>query len=101
MDKIEVTTRDLTQANIYAIAEMFPGVVTEVTGAEGQVVEAVDFDRLGRASEPVRLPQIFLQTRRCVLISMNQSILNRREISSSRATTSKLSRSSKSHISAK
>lgn len=46
MDKINVTTGDLTQGNIRAIANLFPSVVTEALSDSGEVVLAVDFDLL-------------------------------------------------------
>lgn len=41
-----MTSPDLTQANIDKIAELFPSVVTESSGTDGDPVRAVDFDLL-------------------------------------------------------
>ena len=46
MEKVAAHTSDLVQANIEAIAELFPNVVTEVLGTEGNVTRAIDFDAL-------------------------------------------------------
>lgn len=41
-----MTSPDLTASNVAKIAELFPGVITETLGAEGNLVAAVDFDLL-------------------------------------------------------
>lgn len=46
MDKLRMTSPDLTDANISKLAELFPSVITEATDAEGNVTRAVDFDLL-------------------------------------------------------
>lgn len=46
MEKIAAHTPDLVQANIEAIAELFPEVITEALDAEGNVTRAIDFDAL-------------------------------------------------------
>src|SRR5699024_5443153 len=46
MEKLRMTSPDLTAANIDKIAELFPTVVTESRDADGNVVRAVDFDLL-------------------------------------------------------
>lgn len=46
MEKIAAHTRDLAHANIEAIAELFPQVMTEALDAEGNVTRAIDFDAL-------------------------------------------------------
>lgn len=46
MEKINPETPDLTQENIDKIAELFPDVVTETLGEDGNVVRAIDFDAL-------------------------------------------------------
>ena len=46
MEKIGTATPDLVQANIQAIAELFPNVVTETLDEEGNLTRAVDFDQL-------------------------------------------------------
>ncbi|MGO4455530.1 site-specific DNA-methyltransferase [Arthrobacter sp. RAF14] len=46
MEKIRMTSRDLTAANIDALAELFPNIVTETTDAEGGIQRSVDFDLL-------------------------------------------------------
>ncbi|MGO1264255.1 MAG: site-specific DNA-methyltransferase [Brevibacterium aurantiacum] len=46
MDKLRMTSPDLTDANIGKLAELFPTVITEATGADGTVTRAVDFDLL-------------------------------------------------------
>lgn len=46
MDKLRMTSPDLTDANIGKLAELFPSVITEATDVEGNVTRAVDFDLL-------------------------------------------------------
>ena len=46
MEKVAAHTPDLVQANIAAIAGLFPHVVTEALDAEGNVTRAIDFDAL-------------------------------------------------------
>jgi adenine-specific DNA-methyltransferase len=46
MEKVRSSTPDLVQANIEAIAELFPNVMTESMNDEGNLVRAVDFDHL-------------------------------------------------------
>ncbi|MGP5383581.1 site-specific DNA-methyltransferase [Glutamicibacter arilaitensis] len=46
MDKIRMTSRDLTAANIEALADLFPNVITETTDAEGRIQRSIDFDLL-------------------------------------------------------
>lgn len=46
MDKLRMTSPDLTDANIGKIAELFPTVITETTDTNGNVTRAVDFDLL-------------------------------------------------------
>jgi adenine-specific DNA-methyltransferase len=46
MEKIDVTTTDITQENVERLAELFPSVATEVTDDEGNVHAAIDFDAL-------------------------------------------------------
>ncbi len=46
MEKLRITSPDLTAANIGKIAELFPGVVTETLDAEGNPTWAIDFDLL-------------------------------------------------------
>lgn len=46
MEKLELSTPDITQENIEKIASLFPDVVTESLDDEGNVVRAVDFDAL-------------------------------------------------------
>lgn len=46
MDKLRMTSADLTAANIGKIAELFPGVLTETLDDEGSPVRAIDFDLL-------------------------------------------------------
>ena len=46
MEKLRMTSPDLTAANIGKILEMFPGVITETLDAEGHAAAAVDFDLL-------------------------------------------------------
>ena len=41
-----MTSPDLTDANIEKLAELFPSVVTEAVGADGNPTKAVDFDLL-------------------------------------------------------
>jgi len=46
MDKLRMTSPDLTVSNIDSIAELFPSVVTESIDADGTPVMAIDFDLL-------------------------------------------------------
>lgn len=46
MDKLDLTSRDTTAANIDRLAELFPTVVTERVDESGNPIRAVDFDVL-------------------------------------------------------
>lgn len=46
MEKMRMTSPDLTQANIDRLAELFPSVVTETADGDGNPMKAVDFDLL-------------------------------------------------------
>ena len=46
MERIDTATPDLTQENIDRIAELFPDVVTEAIGEDGELRRAIDFDAL-------------------------------------------------------
>lgn len=46
MDRIELSTPDLTEENIQKLGELFPQVLTEVQDEAGEVRQAVDFDAL-------------------------------------------------------
>lgn len=46
MEKLRVTSQDVTQANINKLAELFPSVITETVDADGNPQRAVDFDLL-------------------------------------------------------
>lgn len=46
MEKIELGTPDGTVENVERLAELFPQVVTEVQGEDGDIERAVDFDAL-------------------------------------------------------
>ena len=46
MEKLNLTSPDLVQKNIEAIAAAFPNVITEVKDAQGNLQRAVDFDLL-------------------------------------------------------
>ena len=46
MEKLRMTSPDLTEANIDKLAELFPTVITESLDAEGNPQRAVDFDLL-------------------------------------------------------
>lgn len=46
MEKMRMTSPDLTQANIDKLAELFPSVVTETRDGDGNPIKAVDFDLL-------------------------------------------------------
>ena len=46
MEKLRMTSPDLTHSNIDKIAELFPTVVTESFDAEGEPTRAIDFDLL-------------------------------------------------------
>ncbi|MGQ9352458.1 site-specific DNA-methyltransferase (plasmid) [Mycolicibacterium gilvum] len=46
MEKLRMTSPDLTAANIDKLAELFPSVITETLDADGNLKKAVDFDLL-------------------------------------------------------
>lgn len=46
MEKLRMTTPDLTAANIDKLAEIFPNVITESFDDEGRLHRSVDFDML-------------------------------------------------------
>lgn len=46
MKKLDMKTQDLTEANVDKIAELFPNVITEKEGEDGETTRAVDFDLL-------------------------------------------------------
>lgn len=46
MEKLDMHSPDLTQRNLAALAALFPNVITETRDADGNVIRAVDFDRL-------------------------------------------------------
>lgn len=46
MERLRMTSPDLTRTNIDKIADIFPAVVTETLGADGEPMRAVDFDLL-------------------------------------------------------
>lgn len=46
MEKLRMTSPDLTASNVAKIAELFPGVITETANSDGTPVNAVDFDLL-------------------------------------------------------
>ncbi|MBS0172347.1 MAG: site-specific DNA-methyltransferase [Nitrospira sp.] len=46
MERLRMTSPDLTRVNIDKIAELFPTVVTETLDADGEPTRAVDFDLL-------------------------------------------------------
>lgn len=46
MEKLKMHSPNLAQANIDKIAELFPAVVTEAIGADGEPTRVVDFDLL-------------------------------------------------------
>lgn len=46
MEKIRTASRDLIDANIKQIARLFPTVITEITGEDGSLETAIDFDLL-------------------------------------------------------
>ncbi|ATY14919.1 site-specific DNA-methyltransferase [Amycolatopsis sp. AA4] len=46
MEKLRMTSPDLTAANIDKLAELFPNVVTETLDADGNPARAIDFDLL-------------------------------------------------------
>lgn len=49
MDKLKMQTPDLTAKNIEQIAALFPNVITETKGENGNLKKAVDFDLLKQA----------------------------------------------------
>lgn len=46
MEKMKMQSPDLTARNIEMLKSLFPSVVTETRGADGQRKQAVDFDTL-------------------------------------------------------
>lgn len=46
VEKIDTSTPDIAQENIERLGELFPQVMTEVKGDDGEVRQAVDFDAL-------------------------------------------------------
>lgn len=46
MERLRMTSPDLTRANIEKIAALFPTVVTETLGPDGEPSQAIDFDLL-------------------------------------------------------
>lgn len=46
MEKLSMTSRNLTDVNIDKLAELFPSVVTETIDAEGRSQRSIDFDLL-------------------------------------------------------
>ena len=46
MDKLKMHSPDLTKRNIDKIAELFPTVITEALGDDGEPVRSIDFDLL-------------------------------------------------------
>lgn len=46
MERLRMTSPDITRANIDKIAELFPTVVTEALDADGEPMRAIDFDLL-------------------------------------------------------
>ncbi len=52
MEKINLSTPDITAENVEKIATLFPDAVTETRGAEGNVARAVGFDALKQDLSP-------------------------------------------------
>ncbi len=46
MEKLKMKTKDLIQENIEKLAEIFPGVITELRDEKGNLVKTVDFELL-------------------------------------------------------
>ena len=46
MDKMKMSSPDLTVANIEKIGELFPNVITEAKDEQGNLVHKVDFEKL-------------------------------------------------------
>ncbi len=46
MEKMKMQSPDLTARNIEMLKSLFPSIVTETRGADGQLKQAVDFDAL-------------------------------------------------------
>lgn len=46
MEKLKMHSGNVTSSNIEALAQIFPDCITEATDDNGQVVQAVDFDKL-------------------------------------------------------
>ena len=46
MEKIKQTTADTVEKNIEKITKFFPNVITETKDADGNIVKAIDFEKL-------------------------------------------------------
>lgn len=46
MEKLKMHSGNVTSSNIEALAQIFPDCITEATDENGQVIQAVDFDKL-------------------------------------------------------
>lgn len=49
MDKMKMSTPDLTDVNIEKIGALFPNIITETRNESGEIIKAVDFDLLKQA----------------------------------------------------
>ena len=49
MDKMKMSTADLTDVNIEKIGALFPNIITETRNESGEIIKAVDFDLLKQA----------------------------------------------------
>lgn len=49
MDKMKMSTPDLTNVNIEKIGALFPNIITETRNESGEIIKAVDFDLLKQA----------------------------------------------------
>lgn len=46
MEKLDLTTTDLTEKNIDKIAELFPSVITEMRDENGKLKKGINFETL-------------------------------------------------------
>lgn len=49
MEKMKMSTPDLTDVNIEKIGALFPNIITETRNESGEIIKAVDFDLLKQA----------------------------------------------------
>ncbi len=52
MEKLDLTTTDLTEKNIDKIAELFPSVITEMRDENGKLKKGINFETLKQLLSP-------------------------------------------------